>query len=315
MAVNGSSYPLQVSSSTSSSLSSATRAGARVAFVTCAELLDLDPDDQLARDALVAGGQPVDALAWDDRTADWGRYELVVLRSPWDYPARHAKFVAWAAAVPNLANPAAVVAWNTDKRYLGQLADAGVPVVPTDWIPPGGTLSNGSGSVVVKPSVGAGSIDTGRYDLTDPAQRTLAEELLGRVHASGRVAMVQPYLDAVDTYGETALVYLDGGYSHAIRKGPMLSGPDEGTGGLYKLEEVRSREPLDAERALAEQVLDALPFDRETLLYARVDVVPGSTGEPVLLELELTEPSLFLATAPGAADRLAIAIERRVQRP
>jgi glutathione synthase/RimK-type ligase-like ATP-grasp enzyme len=170
------------------------------------------------------------------------------------------------------------------------------------------------GNVVVKPSVGAGSIDTGRYDVGDPAQRKLAEELLGRIHASGRVAMVQPYLSAVDTYGETSLIYLDGAYSHAIRKGPMLSGPDEGVEGLYKQEEIRPREPLDAERALAEQMLDVLPFGRDTLLYARVDLVPGSWGEPVLLEVELTEPSLFLGTAPGAADRFADAICRRVQR-
>jgi hypothetical protein len=313
-----------VSASTSSSFVSATRAAARVAFVTCAELLDLDPDDRLLRDALVERGQPVDALAWDDRAADWRSYDLVVLRSPWDYAPRRADFVAWARSVPGLANPAAVVAWNTDKRYLGELADAGVPVVQTDWVEPGGdlagiggTVAGGSvagGSVVVKPNVGAGSIDTGRYDLAEAAQRKLAEELVRRIHASGRVAMVQPYLDAVDTYGETSLIYLDGAYSHAIRKGPMLSGPDKGAEGLYKAEEIRPREPLDAERVLAERVLEALPFDRNMLLYTRVDVAPGRWGEPVLLELELTEPSLFLGTAPGAADRLAAAIERRVQR-
>jgi glutathione synthase/RimK-type ligase-like ATP-grasp enzyme len=299
-------------SASTSSFASATRAAARVAFVTCAELLGLDPDDQLLRDALVERGQPVDALAWDDPAVDWRSYDLVVLRSPWDYPPRRADFVAWAQSVPNLANPAAVVAWNTDKRYLAELADAGVSVVQTDWVQPGGDLTGIGGSVVVKPNVGAGSIDTGRYELSDPAQRKLAEELIGRIHGSGRVAMVQPYLDAVDTYGETSLIYLDGEYSHAIRKGPILSGPDEGTDGLYKAEEIRPREPLDAERALAGRVLEALPFD--TLLYARVDLVPGRWGEPVLLELELTEPSLFLGTAPGAADRLAGAIERRVQR-
>jgi hypothetical protein len=126
--------------------------------------------------------------------------------------------------------------------------------------------------------------------------------------------MVQPYLTAIDTAGETALMYIRGTYSHAIRKGALLAGPDVGVEGLYREEEITAREPSPAELETAERVLDALPFDRSTLLYARVDLIPDEAGEPVLLELELTEPSLFLAQADAAPARLAEAIVSRTGR-
>lgn len=286
----------------------ATRATARVALVTCAEFADLEADDRLLLAPLAKRGIAAEPAVWDDPSVDWTAYDLAVLRSPWDYPARRDEFVAWAARVPRLANPAHVVAWNTDKRYLADLDTAGVPVVPTTWLDPGVPWAPPStGEIVLKPVVGAGSVDAGRYDCADPEHRRLAADHVARLHAAGRTVMLQPYLPAVDTYGETALLFFRGVYSHAIRKGPMLDGPDLGVEGLYKAEEISAREPTPAERAVAERVLAAVPGGPE-LLYARVDLIPGPDGAPVLVEVELTEPSLFLGYAPGAADRLAAAI-------
>jgi hypothetical protein len=295
----------------------AARERSRVALVTCAALPDLDPDDRLLRAALAERGVAAQPAVWDAAATDWAGYDLVVLRSPWDYPARRGEFVDWASRVPRLANPAAVIAWNTDKTYLRELAAAGIPVVPTDWVPPGGSWTpSPAGEYVVKPTVSAGSRDTGRYDLADGAQRALAAAHVTRLTAAGRTAMVQPYLSAVDTAGETALLWLaepDGPpvFSHAVRKGPLLDGPDLGEEGLYRPEDITARTATAAELALARRVLDAVPGG-DGLLYARVDLIPGPGGEPVLLELELTEPSLFLAFADGAADRLAAAIHARL---
>lgn len=291
----------------------ATRERSRVALVTCAELPDLDPDDRLVVPALAALGVRARPAVWDDPDVDWSRYDLAVLRSTWDYPGRRDEFVAWAGRVPSLANPADVVAWNTDKRYLADLARAGAPVVPTTWAPPA-DLSAAAGVVVIKPAVGAGSKDTGRYDLADPDHRRLAEAHLDRLRAAGRVAMIQPYLSAVDDAGETALLFLrdpttgDLAYSHAVRKGPMLTGPDHGTAGLYLPEEISPRTPAAAELSAARTVLGALPFGTRRLLYARVDLIPGPDGDPLLVELELAEPSLFLGHAEGAAARFAAAV-------
>jgi hypothetical protein len=289
---------------------------ARVALVTCAELPDLYPDDRLVIGPLAALGVSAEPAVWDDLSVDWSGYDLAVLRSAWDYPGRRADFLAWARRVPRLANPADVVEWNTDKRYLGDLDAAGVPVVPTTWVAPGEPWrAPVDGHWVVKPAVGAGSVDTGRYDLSDASQRSLAVAHVRRLGVAGRVAMIQPYLAAVDTLGETGLIFVGSAYSHAIRKGAMLSGPAEPVDGLYKVEEFSAREPSAAERAVAAQALAAVPAGAHRLLYARVDLIPGPDGDPLVVELELTEPSLFLDTAEGAVDRLATAIAAALRRP
>jgi hypothetical protein len=279
-----------------------------VALATCAELPELEPDDRSVLAPLAARGVAAAAAVWDDPTVDWTRFDLVVVRSTWDYIHRRDEFLAWTARVPRLMNPPRVLAWNTDKRYLDDLAAAGAPVVATTWVRPGDAwAAPDSGTWVVKPSVSAGSLDTGRYDLGQPAQRALALAHAERLGAAGRIVMAQPYLASVDQRGETGLVYLGGRYSHAIRKGPMLRGPDAAADGLYVPEEISPRTPTPAERRVAETVLGALAFP-EPLLYARVDLIDGPDGAPLLVELELTEPSLFLDTAPGAADRFAVAI-------
>ncbi|MEV4387411.1 hypothetical protein AB0J68_17115 [Micromonospora sp. NPDC049580] len=297
-----------------------TRGEPRVALVTCTDLVDLDPDDRLVLDPLTARGIAAEAVVWDDPDADWSSYDLVVLRSPWDYALRRDEFVAWAASAPTLVNPADVVRWNTDKRYLAELSAAGVPTVPTSWVEPGETWSPPAetGEYVLKPSVSAGSQDTGRYDLADPEHRDLAHAHVRRLSTAGRTTMVQPYLSAVDSEGETALLFLAGpdglAYSHAIRKGPMLTGPDLGPDGLYKAEEIRSRAARPEQLAVAERTLAAVPGGTRQLLYARVDLIPGPDGDPVLVELELTEPSLFIGYADGAPDRLATAIATHLAR-
>ncbi|MGH8827937.1 MAG: ATP-grasp domain-containing protein [Jiangellaceae bacterium] len=285
----------------------------RVAMVTCAELPDLDADERLVIPHLRDLGVDAVPAVWDDAGVDWSLFDLAVIRSPWDYHVRRDEFLKWAASVPRLANPEPIVSWNTDKRYLRDLAAAGNPVVPTSWLEPGDRVELPvTGEYVVKPAVSAGSVDTGRYDLGADDHRDLAIAHAERLLARGATVMVQPYLSAVDTAGETALLFIGGSFSHAIRKGALLDGPDRGTEGLYKPEEITSRTPAQAEFEVAADVLAAVPGGADQLLYARVDLVPGPDGSPVLLELELTEPSLFLGHDAAAARRLAEAIVARI---
>lgn len=285
---------------------------APVALVTAAPARHLDADLDPLVAALAACGVPADVVVWDDPAVPWAAYRLVVVRSTWDYVARHAAFLAWAeavAGVTELANPAPMIRWNTDKRYLRDLGQAGVPVVPTVFHEPGQPVHVPPIEVVVKPAVSAGAADTGRYP---PARRDEAVAHVEALLAAGRVAMVQPYLGAVDDTGETALVFFDGVFSHAVRKGPILVPGVDMVEGLYAEEDITPRQPAPAELAVAEQALAAVPAALGLPLYARVDVVPGPDGDPVVLELELTEPSVFHAHGPGSADRFAAAIVRRL---
>jgi len=288
----------------------------RVALVTARAARGLDEDMPPLTAALEAAGARSQIVDWDDDAADWARFDLVVPRSAWDYAERLPEFIAWAeqvARATTLVNPLPVVRWNTDKHYLGELARAGAPVVPTRYVEPGedaaGMLdellaADASRELVVKPAVGAGSRDARRHKRADRA------EILAHIAPlldAGRSVMLQPYLESVDTSGETALMYIDGRFSHAIRKGALL--PAAGapsTAGLFAPEEIVARRPGADELAAAERILRAAPFER--LTYARVDLLRDPAGAPELLELELTEPSLFLAHAPGSAERFASAL-------
>jgi glutathione synthase/RimK-type ligase-like ATP-grasp enzyme len=281
----------------------------RVAIATCEGLPEGDVDLPALTSALAALDVAAEAVVWSDPAADWAAYDLVVVRSTWDYTTRLEEFLDWAGRVPRLANPAPVLRWNTDKRYLAELGDAGVPVVPTLWDP--GDLPAGEGweHFVIKPAVSAGAKDTARWG---PGQEAAAAEHLRALAAQGRTVMVQPYLSAIDTAGETALIFIGGAFSHAARKAPILTvtGHQEVIGYSDSRERITPARPTTAELAVAELALGVAGRD---LLYARVDVIPGPDGEPVLLELELTEPALFLRHSEGAADRLAAAIARQAR--
>lgn len=274
----------------------------RVALATCSALPKLYEDGPLLIQALAALGIEAEPQVWDDSRTDWAAYDLVVVHSAWDYTWRLAEFLAWARTVPRLANPADVLAWNTDKTYLRDLAAAGVPVVPTRFLSPGEMFEPPDTAYVVKATVSAGARDAAAYA---PGQDAAAH--VRDLHAAGRTAMVQPYLPAVDDEGETSVLCFDGVVSHGARKGALLELGAGVRNDLVSSAVVTPREPAAAQVAVAHAALVAVG---QPLLYARVDVVPGPDGAPLVLELELTEPSLFLRHAPGSAERFAAAVAR-----
>lgn len=289
----------------------------KIALVTAAAARDLDEDMPSLESALRNVGADVTIAEWD-RPYDWSRFDIALLRSTWDYPQRLAEFFVWAEAVSRqtkLLNPLPVVKWSSDKHYLGHLAEKNVPTVLTKFIEPGerpsfaGLLSQpGVDEFVVKPAVGAGSRDAQRFgreeadDAARHAQRMLNEQ---------RSVLVQPYLSRVDELGETALIYFEGQFSHAIRKGPLLKRKEGPTTELFAKETITARVPDEAELNVGALALRAMPF--ETPLYARVDLIRDENGKPVVLELEMVEPSLFLPFEARSAATIAAAVMRRAQ--
>ncbi|MDP9444678.1 MAG: hypothetical protein M3P83_10195 [Actinomycetota bacterium] len=280
----------------------------RLAVATCRAVPELDGDGPLLLAALERTGLVPEVRVWDDSNVDWSSYPLVLVRSVWDYTRRRSQFLSWAAGCRRTANPKPVLAWNTDKRYLTDLAAAEVPIVPTVFVKPGEPVDVPAdwhhGDVVVKPTVSASAADAGRYSVTSGGW----EQLVERLHGHGRTVIVQPYLPGVETEGETALVYLGGHFSHAVRKSALLldQGERPPVVGDAAQSFITPATASAQQLALAARALAAVPGGAESLSYARVDVVPDLQGRPVLLELELTEPSLFLQHAPQASlDRLA----------
>lgn len=280
--------------------------GPRVALVTSERGEPLDPDLPLAVAALTVAGLDPHVVRWDDADVDWSSYALSVVRSCWDYTWRLPEFLSWADGVPALRNPVEVIRWNAEKGYLRDLERAGVPVVPTVWDPVRVEDLPAAPEWVVKPTVSAGSRDTARW--TD-AGAALAHA--SQLAASGRRAMVQPYQASVDRAGETAMLFLGGRFSHAVRKGPLLRRGEGVRQDRDSRADLSVVEVTPDQRRVAESVVDVLPTlvpGTAPLLYARVDLVEDARGEAVVLELELTEPSLFLPQATDGAARLAAAV-------
>ena len=270
-----------------------------VGLATCAEVPELDEDGPALLAALRARGVRGIPAVWDSPAVDWERFDLVVVRSAWDYAERRAEFLAWAERLPRVLNPLPVLRWSTDKRYLAELEAAGVPVVPTRFLEPGEPFEPPAGRFVVKPVFSAGGRSSARYE---PESAATAAAHVAELHAEGRAAMVQPHVDGVETAGEIALIFLGGAYSHAVRKRVSLRQGQASSPELYLEEAVEAAEPTAADLAAAEAAIAAAPFDEE-LLYARLDLVHDP--DPFVLELELAEPSLYLGYADGAAERLA----------
>ena len=292
-----------------------------VALATAQAAIGFDADMPLLSTALADIGVAHQAVVWDDPSVDWSSFPLVVLRSTWDYTARIDEFRAWidrVATVTTLANSADLVHWNTDKHYLREAEAAGLPIVPTVFVEPGDDHAESAewpahldewlaiGDVVVKPSISAGSNDTSRH-----SDRPSALDHVAALTGTGRSSMIQPYLAEVERTSETGLVYLGGRFSHAFAKGPLLASERDMEAGLYAREQISSRQPTDAERDLGDRAVAWLAERFGELLYARVDLLPSANG-PVIIELELTEPSLFLQTDTGAAARAADVIAARL---
>jgi glutathione synthase/RimK-type ligase-like ATP-grasp enzyme len=264
--------------------------------------------------ALAERGVAVHHPAWRD-DLDWSRFDVTVVRTPWEYPAHRDAFVDWASAtgaVTRLWNPAEVLRWNTHKSYLLELEDRGAPVVPTAWLGRGDQVdlaallaSRSWSRAVVKPAVANGS--DGLRVVAGDDDPVADQAHLDRLVAAGDV-MVQPYLDRVERDGETSVVLVDGTVTHVVRKQPVPGEHriQETFGGRY------TRVPLDGAgaepAALARWVVDASGHE---FLYARVDLLRAEDGTWQLAELEVTEPDLYLTVAPDAAAPLADAIIAR----
>jgi glutathione synthase/RimK-type ligase-like ATP-grasp enzyme len=284
-----------------------------VRLVTATELPVPDTDMPLVVAALRDRGVHVAVDDWRDASVDWSDARVTVLRSPWDYVDHLAEFLAWVDrvdTVTNLWNPAAVLRWNTHKSYLLDLGARGAPVVPTVMLTHGGAAAldgiadaQGWNALVVKPAVGVGGEGAGRFDVGDPAGQDHLDDLLAR----GDV-LVQQFAPAIVSEGECSVVVFDGVVSHALRK--------QAAPGEFRIHEEHGGRtdactPTAGQVELAERLWRALPAPS---LYARMDMVQIG-GQWHVLEVEATEPALFLDRVPPAAtDRLADAVKSRLSR-
>jgi len=277
----------------------------RVALATSAALPSLTPDDRLVVDALADLGIVGEAAIWSDSSVDWSAFDVVVLRSTWDYHRRPEAFQQWTSDVATrttLLNPLAAVRWNADKRYLADVAAAGLPIVPTVWLGPDDAtdvprqlVERGWSDAIVKPRISATAHRLHRISAHDPDTAIrLAEDAI-----SGHGALLQPFVPSVAQAGELSLVFLGDTFGHAVRKVPR-SGEFRVQHDYGGHEEAAAARPAELE--LARRTLALSPT---STLYARVDLVHDAAGDAQVMELELIEPALFFLLGPASARLMA----------
>lgn len=276
-----------------------------------------DPDWPLLSDALVDAGADAARISWDHQDVDWRRFALVVLNSTWNSVDCPEQFLGWArraATATTIMNPVPALQWNIDKTYLRSLQSRDIPIVDTEWVSDAEAWAPPRYEFVVKPSISAGGRETARYQPKDGAAAIAhVRRLLDR----GQTVMVQPYVASVEDAGEVKLVFVDGAFSHAVRVGPLLA-PRAGV--VERLWErpvdIEAFEPDAAQLDTAHDVLAAVQAEvGQPLLYARVDLLAAPSGAPMLGEVEVIDPSLYLRFCPPAAGRLAQAILAHAARP
>lgn len=287
----------------------------RLGLLTHLGLPQLDPDDQILKQELLQRGYDAKPVAWDDPGVSWSELDLVVVRSPWNYYLEPFRFFAWIEKVGNITpfeNPPRVLRWSLEKRYLFVLEQEGVAIVPTILLPKGSKPDvehlrrwAGPNGLVLKPAIGADSFLT---VVVPPENLGLGQAHLDQWLCE-RDFLCQPFLPSVEEPGERCLVLFDGEYSHAVQKNALTRG-----GRWAGLPEGVPVEVTAEERETANRILrtatSLLGLERPPL-YARVDLLPVPGGSPLLLELELAEPTLFFSADPDAAKRFVDSLEAR----
>ena len=295
----------------------------KLALVTDAASLPIDYDMPLLLEACRVSGYAAEVCEWEDGAVDWTSFDAIVLRSPWNCIEQLPAFFAWCERVASqtlLLNPLSVAKWGLNKLYLADIAARGVPIIPSLFVAPDSCPMHawrdffaahpGTEEIVIKPTIGSYSRGVRRFRRSMESDAVMH---MARLLGQGSHVIVQPYLSAFDLHGETDMVYFDLQFSHAIRKGAMLAA--DGTVNVPTLEFRTARNPDADELAVAEAALKAAAAHldlEQQLLYGRVDVVRGADGKPVVLEMEICEPSLNLPFCEGSALRLVQAVARRI---
>jgi glutathione synthase/RimK-type ligase-like ATP-grasp enzyme len=286
----------------------------RLALATSANLPGWEVDDHPFHDALRRRGIPFELGVWDDPTFDWSQFDTCLIRTTWDYHERRDAFIQWAKERANhqrFFNPPQVIAWNSHKGYLRELAEAGIPLAPTEWLARGSTVDaaalvrdKGWSQAFLKPAVGLCASDTLRFNADEEGFRSAQEHL--ETHLPEGDFILQPYLKRVEVDGEISALFFGGVFSHAVQKIPVPGDyrVQDDWGATDKPISMHSEQKALAARIIktAEEILGC------SLLYARVDLMFDDKAQLVLTELELIEPSLFFRHGPQGPDLLVDAL-------
>ncbi len=269
-------------------------------------------EDGLVQSALEAEGLKAHRVAWSS-DFDWSSSAFALFRTPWDYARNFEAFTNWLATTrtqTHFINPLATIYWNSDKHYLAELEQKGVPIPTTHFVRKGTkiTLAElhqqlGWSHTVLKPTISAGGRHTYQlYPKDWASHEAVFQELIQEEDM-----MLQPFMNRIMDKGEIALMLVGDEVTHAVlktaKKGDFRVQDDFGGS-------VKPYQPTADAIALAQQTVAACPMQP---LYARVDLVWDNQNQLVVSEMEVFEPEMWFRFQPSAATILAKKIATYIQ--
>lgn len=289
----------------------------KIAIASCKDLPEWEVDDQPLFESLKKHSIEYQVVAWD-AAIDWSQFDACLIRTTWDYQERFEEFTAWIEKVSTLTklfNPAPLLLWNSHKSYLKELEDNGIAIAPSEWLLQENQANiaeimqrRGWAKGFIKPLIGANARECCRFDTTSQGLET-AQEHIERLLPHEDLVL-QPYLDSVETFGETSGIFFNHEFSHGTRKIPVK--------GDFRVQDDYGAKDIpyqlnDKEKQLAQQALEYVSSKFGQLLYARIDFLHASDGTPYLNEMELIEPSLFFRHGGAqACDLLSQSLLKRL---
>lgn len=289
----------------------------RIGFVTSNEALGRDREMSNLVAAAAAAGHEAEAVSWE-ADGDLESFDVLVIRSTWNYVSKLEEFLGWArklrgnegaGAGPVLLNPDVIVRWNCHKRYLGDLARAGIPVVESHLVrsfPEMLAYAQSTERVVAKPAVGGGALGCSRFPSGD---LLLARQAFDTAIARWPEIVVQPYLDGIEAEGEISLVVVGDEIVRGLRKSPAP--------GDWRVQREWGGTVSEAGVTAEHRAIVAACLSHVTdrcgaqPLFMRVDLMPGPEGRPLVSEIELIEPVLYADLHPEVGERLVAALSQR----
>jgi glutathione synthase/RimK-type ligase-like ATP-grasp enzyme len=279
----------------------------KIALLTCENLPNLTPADQLLIPALAKHSVYAEAVLWDDKNIDWQDYDYLIFRNTWDYFEKENEFNIWLDTIEKMGiktlNTIKTINQNKHKFYLRDLEKKGIKIIPTCFIDKTTNLDLATlipsqwKKAVVKPAFSAGSYLTAAFDMVDVNK--INEQYLSI--ASEKELLVQEFMPEVQTLGETSFIFFNKKFSHCVNKKPI-----EGDfrvqvqfGGKYQL--------VNPTAILIQKAQEIVNTFAEDLLYARVDGIIIE-NELHLMEIECIEPDLYFNLSEGSMDKFVNAI-------
>ena len=268
-------------------------------------------EDEMLLNLFTKHHHQVTLKVWDDPSVDWTSYDIIIIKSTWDYfIGKIEKFYQWLTFIkekniPCLNHPD-LIKWNADKHYLLDIQSAGLNIVPSIIIEKNNLFYADDAfqkfkadELIVKPTISGGAMNTLRLNKNN------AKDHEAQINdwLKEQAYLIQPLKKEVIKEGEWSFLFFNGQFSHHLLKVAKE--------GEFRIQHFFGGKIIspDFDRNIINIAQEYVNKFATNSLYARVDGVITENGFE-LMELELIEPYMFFFTNEQSLENYYNAFEQ-----